>query len=67
MPLERHELIPQPLKGEMKVEIILPEPAIRLMQDLHADRQGIAAGGVLLLACVVALTVKHLFREGGKS
>ena len=61
MPIEKRELIPQPFQGEVRVTLVLPDEALRLLNDLHQDRQGIAAGGVLLLACIAALCFKHVF------
>ncbi|MGH7174646.1 MAG: hypothetical protein ACRELG_30645 [Gemmataceae bacterium] len=61
MPAEKRELIPQPFQGEVQVTLVLPNEALRLLNDLHQDRQGIAAGGILFLACVVALCFKHVF------
>lgn len=43
------DLIPQPLKGEMKVQVQLPDPIIQLAGDLHNDRQMIGMGAVVLL------------------
>jgi hypothetical protein len=58
MPVERHELIPQPLKGEVKVEVILPDEALRLLRDLHDDRQLIGAGAVILLILLALATLR---------
>jgi hypothetical protein len=66
MPIEKRDLIPQPLKGEVTVKLVLPNEALQLMTDFHQDRQSLAVGGVMLIACVVALVVKHLFKGGGK-
>jgi hypothetical protein len=63
MPLEKKDLIPQPLKGEVTVKLVLPEEALRLMNDLHQDRQGIAMGGVILIACASALVLKRLLAK----
>jgi hypothetical protein len=61
MPVEKRDLIPQPFKGEVTVKLVLPDEALRLMNDLHQDRQGIAAGGIILLACIAAWCLKHVF------
>jgi len=61
MPIEKRDLIPQPFQGEMKVTLVLPEEALSLMRDLHRDREGIALGGIVLLGCVLALTIKRFF------
>jgi hypothetical protein len=63
MPVEKRELIPQPFKGEMTVKLVLPDEASCLMRDLHQDRQGIAAGGVIVLVCLAALVLKHLLAK----
>ena len=63
MPIEKRDLIPQPFQGEMTVKLVLPDEALRLMNDLHQDRQGIAAGGVLVLVCVAALSLKRLLAK----
>ena len=63
MPIEKRDLIPQPLKGEMTVKLILPDEALRLMNDLHQDRQGIAAGGLILIGCVAVLALKRLLAK----
>lgn len=55
--------IPQPLKGEMTVTVNLPPEALQLMTDLHADREGIAVGSIVLIACVVALTLRRFFSK----
>lgn len=63
MPVEKKELIPQPFKGEMTVKLVLPDEALRLMNDLHQDRQGVAAGGVMVLVCLAALVLKRLLAK----
>jgi hypothetical protein len=63
MPIEKRDLIPQPLKGEVTVKLVLPDEALRLMNDLHQDRQGIAVGGVILIACVTVLVLKRLLAK----
>lgn len=62
---ERKELIPQPFKGEMKVQVVLPDEALRLMRDLHDDRQSIGVGIMVLLALLAAATVKYVFHKEG--
>lgn len=52
--------IPQPLKSDINVTVNLPPEVTQLMKDLHADRDGIAAGGIVLIACVVLCTIKKL-------
>lgn len=64
MSIEKRELIPQPFQGEVRVTLVLPDEALRLLNDLHQDRQGIAAGGILLLACVAVLCFKLYFGRG---
>jgi len=59
--VEKKELIPQPLKGDVTVKLVLPPEALQLMNDLHQDRQGIAAGGIILVGCAVVLCLKQLF------
>lgn len=59
----RDNIIPQPLKGEMKVEVILPPEVNTLLKDLHTDRNGIAGAGVVLVACAVILTLKHIVKK----
>jgi hypothetical protein len=59
--MEKRELIPQPFKGDVSVQVVLPPEALQLMNDLHQDRQGIAAGGLILLGCAVVLCFKQLF------
>jgi hypothetical protein len=59
MPVERHDLIPQPFKGEVKVQVVLPDEALRLMRDLHDDRQLIGTGGVILLLLLALATLKY--------
>lgn len=61
--VEKREIIPQPFKGDVQVVLKLPEEALRLMRDVHDDRQGIALGGIIFLLCVVALCVKHVFAK----
>lgn len=56
----RDNIIPQPLKGEMKVEVILPPEVTTLLKDLHTDRNGIAGAGLVLIGCVVLLTIKRV-------
>lgn len=56
-------IIPQPLKGDVTVTIKLPPEVTAIMQDLHADRQCIAGGGIVLIVCVVLCTLKHLFTK----
>lgn len=63
MPAERKELIPQPFRGEVKVQIVLPDEALRLLRDLHDDRQSLGAGFVVLLALLAAATLKYLFHK----
>ena len=63
MPIEKRDLIPQPLKGEVTVKLILPDEALRLMNDLHQDRQGIAAGAGILIVCVATLVLKRLLAK----
>jgi hypothetical protein len=63
MTAERKELIPQPFKGEMKVQVVLPDEALRLMRDLHDDRQSIGIGGVVLLALLAAATLKYILQK----
>jgi len=45
------------------VKLVLPEEVLRLMNDLHQDRQSIAAGGVILIGCVTALVFKRLLAK----
>jgi hypothetical protein len=63
MPIERKELIPQPFKGEVQVKVVLPDEAIQLLKDLHADRQAIGFGAVVLIGLLAALAVKRLFQK----
>jgi len=63
MPVERHELIPQPFKGEVKVQLVLPEEALCLLRDLHDDRQLIGTGAVLLLILLGLTTLRYLTRK----
>lgn len=59
--MARDPLIPQPLKGEMKVELQLPPEVTTLLKDLHQDRNGIAGAGSVLVACAVLITIKRVF------
>jgi hypothetical protein len=65
MPAENHQLIPQPFRGEVKVQIVLPDEALRLLRDLHDDRQSIGLGAILLLLLLSGVTLKHLFKKEG--
>ena len=65
--MENHpptRIIPDHVRADVTVHLDLPAEARALMTDLHSDRASIGAGGVILLACVVALTIKRLFRKG---
>lgn len=59
--METRQLIPQPFKGDVSVQVNLPPEALQLMSDLHQDRQGIAVGGLILVGCAVVLCLKQLF------
>ena len=64
--MEKHtptRIIPDHVRAEVTVHVDLPVESRALMTDLHNDRQGIAAGGVILLACAVLLTLKRLARQ----
>jgi hypothetical protein len=63
MPVERKELIPQPFKGEVKVQVVLPDEALHLLRDLHDDRQSLGVGAALLLLLLAAVTLKYLFKK----
>jgi|GEM_PF-2768654 hypothetical protein len=63
MPVEKRDLIPQPFKGEVTVKLVLPDEALRLMKDLHQDRQSIAVGGLIVMGCVAALVFKRLLAK----
>jgi hypothetical protein len=63
MPIERKDLIPQPFKGEVQVKVVLPEEAIRLLKDLHEDRQVIGFVAIVLIGLLAALAVKRLFQK----
>lgn len=63
MTAQRKELIPQPFKGEVKVQVVLPDEALHLMRDLHDDRQSIGIGSVVLLALLAAATLKYVFQK----
>jgi hypothetical protein len=60
---ETRQLIPQPLKGEVKVQVVLPEEALCLLRDLHDDRQHIGMAAALVLLLLAAATVKYLFAK----
>lgn len=60
---ETRQLIPQPLKGEVKVQVVLPEEALCLLRDLHADRQHIGMAASLVLLLLAAATMKYLFAK----
>lgn len=53
-------IFPDPMHVETKVQIVLPPEATALLRDLHHDRQGIALGGLVMVGCIVALTLKRL-------
>lgn len=53
------QLIPQPLRTEVKVQVELPAEARQLMRDVHDDRAGIAAGFTVLIV-LLALAVLSL-------
>lgn len=53
-------IIPEQMKMDTKVQVVLPPEVTTLLQDLHRDREGIAIGGLVLLVCAVALTFKKL-------
>jgi hypothetical protein len=55
MPAAR--LIPDHI--ETTVHITLPPEVSALISDLHHDREAIGYGGAILLACIVALTLRH--------
>lgn len=57
------KLIPNPLKTESKVEVQLPPEVAAIMRDIHSYRQSIDTGGLILIGCAVALTLKHLFGQ----
>lgn len=61
MSAERKEWIPQPFKGEVKVQVVLPDEALRLLRDFHDDRQSIGIGAVILLAALVAAVLRYVF------
>ncbi len=63
MPVERKELIPQPFKGEVKVQVMLPDEALHLMRDLHDGRHSLGSGAVVLLALLAAATLKYVFQK----
>jgi hypothetical protein len=65
MSVEHKELIPQPLKGEVKVQVVLPDEALRLLRDLHDDRQSLGAGACFLLLLLAAVTLKYLCKKEG--
>lgn len=54
-------LIPDPVHAEVKIQVVLPPEAERLLQDLHNDRQTIGVGSLLMLACTLAMTLKTVF------
>lgn len=56
--------IPQLLKSEIAVNLNLPPELLQLMRDAHADRDGIAVGGMILIACVVLCTLKKILTKG---
>lgn len=41
-----------------EVKVVLPPEATVLLRDLHADRQAIGFGIIIMVACAIALTVK---------
>ncbi len=61
--VENRQLIPQPLKGEVKVQVVLPDEALCLLRDLHDDRQQVGMAASLLLLLLIAVTVKYLFAK----
>jgi hypothetical protein len=63
MTAQRKELIPQPFKGEVKVQVVLPDEALRLMRDLHDDRQSLSIGSMVLLALLAIATLKYAFQK----
>jgi hypothetical protein len=60
---QRKGLLPQPFKGEVKIQVVLPDEALHLMRDLHDDRQGIGVGFMVLLALLAAITWKYVFQK----
>ena len=56
-------LIPDPMHAEVKVQVQLPPEANALLRDLHQDRQQIWLGGAILLACLVALTLRRVLSK----
>ncbi|HEY7157052.1 MAG TPA: hypothetical protein VH575_23990 [Gemmataceae bacterium] len=46
-------IVPEKMQRETTRQIVLPPEATVILHDLHRDREGIAAGFVLL-ACLVA-------------
>jgi hypothetical protein len=63
MPVENRQLIPQPLKGEVKVQVVLPDEALLLLRDLHDDRQQIGLGAFVVLLLLAAATLKYLLTK----
>ena len=63
MTAQRKELLPQPFKGEVKVQVALPDDVLRLMRDLHDDRQAIGVGSVVLLALLAIAILKYAFQK----
>jgi hypothetical protein len=58
-PLLDGKLIPQPLRGEMKIDVNLPIEARQLMADLHHDRQLIAGGFCVVLVLLAVVAFKY--------
>lgn len=53
-------IIPETMKVDTTVTVNLPPEVVALAADAHADRPYVGAALAVLLACVVAVTLKHL-------
>lgn len=65
-PLIPHNLIPQPLKGEIEVHVVPSNEITKILHDIHADRQLIGMGFIVFLMLLFCVVVKYVFSSPRK-
>lgn len=53
-------LIPQPIKTDVTIRVVLPDEARAVLRDLHEDRPIIGVGAAVALVCLALLTLRRL-------
>lgn len=59
---QKNRLVPDPLHAKVHVKTELPPEASEVLSDLHAARHAIGTGLTIATACLVALTMRKVFK-----